>query len=74
MRVLEVAWGHGSEEKRYYTGLLKVDVPLLHAQREPMMLVETNVCRKGKVGREANEHSAPVAIQSRPFCPPGFVL
>lgn len=43
-------------------GLLKVDVLLLHAQGEPMMLVETNACRKREVGRETNEHSAPVAI------------
>jgi hypothetical protein len=48
--------------KKSVSGLLKVDVLLLHAQGEPMMLVETNTCRKRKVGREANEHSAPVAI------------
>ena len=48
--------------KKSVGGLLKVDVLLLHAQGEPMMLVETNACRKREVGREANEHSAPVAI------------
>jgi hypothetical protein len=43
-------------------GLLKVDVRLLHTPGEPVMLVETEACRKREVGREANEHSAPVAI------------
>ena len=43
-------------------GLLKVDVLLLHAQGEPVMLVETDACRERKIGRETNEHSAPVAI------------
>jgi len=43
-------------------GLLKVDVLLLHAAGEPVMLVETDACRKRKVGGDANEHSAPVTI------------
>ena len=43
-------------------GLLKVEVLLLHAQGKPVMLVETDAGGKGEVGREANEHSAPVAI------------
>ncbi len=43
-------------------GLLKVEVLLLHALGEPVMLVETDACRKREIGREANEHSAPVAI------------
>ena len=43
-------------------GLLKVDVLLLQAPGEPVMLVETDTGGKGEVGREADEHPAPVAI------------
>jgi hypothetical protein len=39
-------------------GLLSV--LLLHAAGEPVMLVETDACRKRKIGGDANEHSAPV--------------
>src|SRR5260370_3889002 len=48
--------------KKSVGGLLKVDILLLHVPGEPVMLVETDACRKREVGREANEHSAPVAI------------
>src|SRR6266851_4185406 len=48
--------------KKSVGGLLKVDILLLHVQGEPVMLVEADACRKREVGREANEHSAPVAI------------
>src|SRR5271167_4955764 len=43
-------------------GLLKLDALFPQAMGQPMMLVETNAGRKREVGRDANEHSAPVAI------------
>src|SRR6516162_1232116 len=43
-------------------GLLKVDALFPQAMGEAMMLVETDAGRKGEVGTEANEHSAPVPI------------
>ena len=43
-------------------GLPKVDALFPQAMGEPMMLVETDAGRKGEVGTEANEHSAPVPI------------
>src|SRR5260370_26432759 len=48
--------------KKSVGGLLKVDILLLHVPGDPVMLVDTDACRKREVGREANAHSAPVAI------------
>ena len=43
-------------------GLAKADSVLAHALSEPVMLVEIEACREGKIGTDANEHATPIGI------------
>ena len=42
--------------------LLKADATLLHAQSEPVMLIETDPGGEGKVGADPYKHLSPMAV------------